>query len=164
MMTSAQIRQAFLDFFKSKGHQIVPSAPIVVKNDPTLLFTNAGMNQFKDYFLGNKKAPYPRVADTQKCLRVSGKHNDLEEVGVDTYHHTMFEMLGNWSFGDYFKKEAITWSWELLTEVYKLSPDRLYATVFEGDPKENLPASNIALAEWKKLVPEEHIVFWEQER
>ncbi|HEU4607247.1 MAG TPA: alanine--tRNA ligase-related protein, partial [Chitinophagaceae bacterium] len=159
MMTSAQIRQAFLDFFKSKGHQIVPSAPIVVKNDPTLLFTNAGMNQFKDYFLGNKKAPYPRVADTQKCLRVSGKHNDLEEVGVDTYHHTMFEMLGNWSFGDYFKKEAITWSWELLTEVYKLSPDRLYATVFEGDPKENLPASNIALAEWKKLLPEEHIVF-----
>ena len=123
MMTSAEIRKQFLEFFVSKGHAIVPSAPIVVKNDPTLMFTNAGMNQFKDYFLGNRKAPWSRVADTQKCLRVSGKHNDLEEVGVDTYHHTMFEMLGNWSFGDpatrrYFKKEAIAWSWELLTEVY----------------------------------------------
>ncbi len=148
-----------MDFFRSKGHQIVPSAPIVVKNDPTLLFTNAGMNQFKDYFLGNKKAPYPRIADTQKCLRVSGKHNDLEEVGVDTYHHTMFEMLGNWSFGDYFKKEAIEWSWELLTEVFKLPKDRLYASVFEGDPKENLPASTVALAKWKELMPEDHIVF-----
>lgn len=168
MMTSDQIRQAFLDFFTSKGHTIVPSAPIVVKNDPTLLFTNAGMNQFKEYFLGVKKAPWKRVADTQKCLRVSGKHNDLEEVGVDTYHHTMFEMLGNWSFGDYFKNEAITYSWELLTEVYKIPKDRLYATVFEGDKKENLPASTVALAKWKELLPAEHIVmgnkkdnFWE---
>ncbi|MFY7963435.1 MAG: alanine--tRNA ligase [Chitinophagaceae bacterium] len=159
MMTSAEIRQAYLDFFKSKGHQIVPSAPIVVKNDPTLLFTNAGMNQFKDYFLGNGTPSNPRIADTQKCLRVSGKHNDLEEVGVDTYHHTMFEMLGNWSFGDYFKKEAIAWSWELLTEVYKLDKSRLYVTVFEGDEKEGLPPSSIALAEWKKLVAEDHIVF-----
>jgi alanyl-tRNA synthetase len=158
-MTSAEIRQKFLDFFASKGHHIVPSAPIVVKNDPTLLFTNAGMNQFKDYFLGNKISPYKRVADTQKCLRVSGKHNDLEEVGVDTYHHTMFEMLGNWSFGDYFKKEAIEWSWELLTEVYGIPKDRLYATVFEGDQKENLPPSKIALEVWKKLLPEDHIVF-----
>ena len=159
MLTSAEIRQQFLDFFRSKGHEIVPSAPIVVKNDPTLLFTNAGMNQFKDYFLGNKKPPYTRVADTQKCLRVSGKHNDLEEVGVDTYHHTMFEMLGNWSFGDYFKAEAIAWSWELLTEVYKLDKSRLYVTVFEGDAKENLPPSKIALDAWKKIVAEEHILF-----
>lgn len=159
MMTSAEIRQAYLDFFKSKGHQIVSSAPIVVKNDPTLLFTNAGMNQFKDYFLGNGTPVNPRIADTQKCLRVSGKHNDLEEVGVDTYHHTMFEMLGNWSFGDYFKKEAIAWSWELLTEIYKLDKSRLYVTVFEGDEKEGLPPSSIALAEWRKLVAENHIVF-----
>jgi alanyl-tRNA synthetase len=159
MMTSAQIRQHFLDFFKSKQHHIVPSAPIVVKDDPSLLFTNAGMNQFKDYFLGNKKPVYARVADTQKCLRVSGKHNDLEEVGVDTYHHTMFEMLGNWSFGDYFKAEAIAWSWELLTEVYQLDKDRLYVTVFEGDSAEGIPPSTIALAEWKKLVPEERILF-----
>lgn len=158
-MTSADIRQAFLDFFRSKGHEIVPSAPIVVKNDPTLMFTNAGMNQFKDYFLGNKPAPFKRVADTQKCLRVSGKHNDLEEVGVDTYHHTMFEMLGNWSFGDYFKDEAIEWSWELLTVVYNIPKDRLYATVFEGDTKEGIPASSIALAKWKSLLPGEHIVF-----
>jgi len=158
-MTSADIRQAFLDFFRSKGHEIVPSAPIVVKNDPTLMFTNAGMNQFKDYFLGNKPAPFKRVADTQKCLRVSGKHNDLEEVGVDTYHHTMFEMLGNWSFGDYFKDEAIEWSWELLTVVYNIPKDRLYATVFEGDVKEGIPASSIALAKWKSLLPDEHIVF-----
>lgn len=158
-MTSADIRQAFLDFFRSKGHEIVPSAPIVVKNDPTLMFTNAGMNQFKDYFLGNKPAPFKRVADTQKCLRVSGKHNDLEEVGVDTYHHTMFEMLGNWSFGDYFKDEAIEWSWELLTVVYNIPKDRLYATVFEGDTKEGIPASSIALAKWKSLLPVEHIVF-----
>lgn len=158
-MTSADIRQAFLDFFRSKGHKIVLSAPIVVKNDPTLMFTNAGMNQFKDYFLGNKPAPFKRVADTQKCLRVSGKHNDLEEVGVDTYHHTMFEMLGNWSFGDYFKDEAIEWSWELLTVVYNIPKDRLYATVFEGDIKEGIPASSIALAKWKSLLPVEHIVF-----
>ena len=158
-MTSAEIRQQFLDFFASKQHQIVPSAPIVVKNDPTLLFTNAGMNQFKDFFLGNSKPSSPRIADTQKCLRVSGKHNDLEEVGVDTYHHTMFEMLGNWSFGDYFKAEAIAWSWELLTEVYKLPKDRLYVTVFEGDPAEGIPASTIALAEWQKLVAPDHIIY-----
>jgi alanyl-tRNA synthetase len=159
MMTSGEIRQAFLDFFRAKGHTIVPSAPIVVKNDPTLMFTNAGMNQFKDYFLGNKKAPYSRAADTQKCLRVSGKHNDLEEVGVDTYHHTMFEMLGNWSFGDYFKNEAIDWSWQLLTEVYKIPKDRLYATVFEGDAKEGLPPSSIALKKWKEILPDQRIVF-----
>ena len=158
-MTANEIRQAFLDFFKEKGHTIVPSAPIVVKDDPTLMFTNAGMNQFKDYFLGNKFPPYGRVVDTQKCLRVSGKHNDLEEVGVDTYHHTMFEMLGNWSFGDYFKREAISWSWELLTEVYKIPKDRLYATVFEGDSKEGLPASAIALAKWQELLPAERIVY-----
>lgn len=168
MLTSAEIRQMFLDFFKSKGHLIVPSAPIVVKNDPTLLFTNAGMNQFKDYFLGNKKAPNTRIADTQKCLRVSGKHNDLEEVGVDTYHHTMFEMLGNWSFGDYFKAEAIAWSWELLTEVYKLDKDRLYVTIFEGDLKEQLPRDEEAYSEWKKVIAEDRILlgnkkdnFWE---
>ncbi len=168
MMTSAEIRQQFLDFFASKQHQIVPSAPIVVKNDPTLLFTNAGMNQFKDYFLGNRKPSHTRVADTQKCLRVSGKHNDLEEVGVDTYHHTMFEMLGNWSFGDYFKKEAIAWSWELLTEVYKLDKDRLYVTIFEGDEKEGIPKDEEAFAEWKKVIAEDRILlgnkkdnFWE---
>ncbi len=159
MMTSSEIRQQFLDFFASKGHAIVPSAPIVVKNDPTLLFTNAGMNQFKDYFLGNQVPAHARIADTQKCLRVSGKHNDLEEVGVDTYHHTMFEMLGNWSFGNYFKAEAIAWSWELLTKVYKLDPARLYVSVFEGDPAENLPQSSIALAEWRKWVPEEKIIY-----
>src|SRR5436190_4545746 len=156
-MESKLIRKAFLDFFKSKQHEIVPSAPIVVKNDPTLLFTNAGMNQFKDFFLGNRKAPYTRVADTQKCLRVSGKHNDLEEVGVDTYHHTMFEMLGNWSFGDYFKAEAIAWSWELLTEIYKLDKDRLYVTIFEGDEKEGLPKDDEALTEWKKCIREDRI-------
>ena len=167
-MTAPEIRQTFLDFFKSKQHEIVPSAPIVIKNDPTLMFTNAGMNQFKDYFLGNKKAPQKRVADTQKCLRVSGKHNDLEEVGVDTYHHTMFEMLGNWSFGDYFKKEAIAWSWELLTEVYKIDKERLYVTVFEGDAKEGLPEDEEALNEWKKWINEDKILlgkkkdnFWE---
>ena len=168
MMTSAAIRQQFIDFFISKNHTIVPSAPIVVKNDPSLLFTNAGMNQFKDYFLGNRQALYSRVADTQKCLRVSGKHNDLEEVGVDTYHHTMFEMLGNWSFGDYFKKEAIAWSWELLVDVFKLDKDRLYVTVFEGDAKENLPRDEEAINEWKKLIAADRILmgnkkdnFWE---
>jgi len=168
MMTSAAIRQQFLDFFKSKAHIIVPSAPVVIKNDPTLLFTNAGMNQFKDYFLGNKVSPNPRIADTQKCLRVSGKHNDLEEVGVDTYHHTLFEMLGNWSFGDYFKKEAIAWSWELLTDVYKLDKGRLYVTIFEGDAKEGLPKDEEAFNEWKKCIAEDRILlgnkkdnFWE---
>src|ERR1044072_8626217 len=158
MITSAEIRQKFLDFFKSKGHEIVPSAPIVIKNDPTLMFTNAGMNQFKDYFLGNKQAPYKRAADTQKCLRVSGKHNGLEEVGVDTYHHTMFEMLGNWSFGDYFKAEAIAWSWELLTEVYKLPKDRLYVTVFEGSAREGLPEDNEAYNEWLKYTTADRIL------
>ncbi|RFM30613.1 alanine--tRNA ligase [Deminuibacter soli] len=168
MATSAEIRQQFLDFFTSKGHQVVPSAPIVVKNDPTLLFTNAGMNQFKDYFLGNSKPAAKRVADTQKCLRVSGKHNDLEEVGVDTYHHTMFEMLGNWSFGDYFKAEAIAWSWELLTEVYKIPKDRLYVTIFEGDAAEKLDRDDEAYNEWKKWIPAGRILngnkkdnFWE---
>jgi len=167
-MTSAIIRQQFLDFFKSKQHQIVPSAPIVIKNDPTLLFTNAGMNQFKDLFLGNGKPLHNRIADTQKCLRVSGKHNDLEEVGVDTYHHTMFEMLGNWSFGDYFKVEAIAWSWELLTEVYKLDKDRLYVTIFQGDEKEGLPKDQEAFDEWKKVIAADRILlgnkkdnFWE---
>jgi len=168
MMTSAQIRTAFLDFFKSKGHHIVPSAPMVVKNDPTLMFTNAGMNQFKDIFLGNSPAKYARIANTQKCLRVSGKHNDLEEVGIDTYHHTMFEMLGNWSFGDYFKKDAIAWSWELLTDVYKIPKDKLYVTVFEGDAKENLAFDQESFDHWKKVLPEDRILrgnkkdnFWE---
>ena len=167
-LTAAEIRQQFLDFFQSKEHTVVASAPIVLKDDPTLLFTNAGMNQFKDYFLGNKIAPYQRAADTQKCLRVSGKHNDLEEVGVDTYHHTMFEMLGNWSFGDYFKKEAIAWSWELLTNVYQLDKDKLYVTIFEGDAKEGLPRDEEAFTEWKKYVAEDRILlgnkkdnFWE---
>jgi alanyl-tRNA synthetase len=167
-MTASEIRRQFLDFFKSKGHTIVPSAPIVVKNDPTLLFTNAGMNQFKDYFLGNRNPEHNRVADTQKCLRVSGKHNDLEEVGVDTYHHTMFEMLGNWSFGDYFKKEAIAWSWELLHNVFGIDKDRLYVTVFEGDAAEQLPFDQEAYEEWKKWVSEDRILkgnkkdnFWE---
>lgn len=167
-MNAQQIRQTFLDFFASKGHQIVPSAPMVIKNDPTLMFTNAGMNQFKDIFLGNAPVKYPRIADTQKCLRVSGKHNDLEEVGVDTYHHTMFEMLGNWSFGDYFKEEAIEWAWELLTDVYKIDKSRLYVTVFEGDPSENLPFDQDAFDFWKKWISEDRILrgnkkdnFWE---
>jgi alanyl-tRNA synthetase len=167
-MTSSEIRNKFLDFFQSKQHHIVPSAPIVVKNDPTLMFTNAGMNQFKDYFLGNRPAPYARIADTQKCLRVSGKHNDLEEVGVDTYHHTMFEMLGNWSFGDYFKKEAIEWSWEFLTIVLNIPKDRLYVTVFEGDENEGLPKDEEAENEWSKWIDKDRILsgrkkdnFWE---
>lgn len=167
-MTAQEIRQAFLDYFASKGHTIVPSAPIVIKNDPTLMFTNAGMNPFKAIFLGEEAVKYPRVADTQRCLRVSGKHNDLEEVGIDTYHHTMFEMLGNWSFGDYFKKEAIDWSWELLTEVYKLPKDRLYVTYFEGDEKEGLAKDIETYDLWKAYVDESHILpgnkkdnFWE---
>jgi len=167
-MGSAEIREKFLDFFKSKAHVIVPSAPIVTKNDPTLLFTNAGMNQFKDYFLGNKKASFPRVADTQKCLRVSGKHNDLEEVGVDTYHHTMFEMLGNWSFGDYFKKEAIGWGWELLTRIFHIPVDRIYVSYFGGDESEQLPPDEESRTEWLNWVPADRILsgskkdnFWE---
>ena len=167
-MTSKEIRQKFLDFFASKGHTIVPSAPMVVKNDPTLMFTNAGMNQFKDIFLGNSKASFLRAADSQKCLRVSGKHNDLEEVGHDTYHHTMFEMLGNWSFGDYFKTEAIDWAWELLTEVYKIDKNLLYATVFEGAEEDGTQMDMEAKQAWLKYLPEDHILlgnkhdnFWE---
>ena len=167
-MESNKIREAFLEFFRGKQHTIVPSAPMVVKNDPTLMFTNAGMNQFKEIFLGNAPRKYPRVADTQKCLRVSGKHNDLEEVGHDTYHHTMFEMLGNWSFGDYFKKEAIAWAWELLTEVYRLPKDRMYATVFEGSAADGVPFDQEAYDYWKQYLPEDHIIkgdrhdnFWE---
>jgi alanyl-tRNA synthetase len=167
-MTVQEIRRHFFEFFASKGHEIVPSAPMVVKNDPTLMFTNAGMNQFKDFFLGNAVPKNPRVANSQKCLRVSGKHNDLEEVGVDTYHHTMFEMLGNWSFGDYFKEEAIGWAWELLTEVYKIPKDRLYVTVFEGDAKDGVPADEESIAIWKKYIAEDRIIlaskkdnFWE---
>lgn len=158
-MKAKEIRQKFLDFYKEKNHQIVPSAPLVNKDDPTLMFTNAGMNQFKDYFLGNKKPPYLRIADTQKCLRVSGKHNDLEEVGMDTYHHTMFEMLGNWSFGDYFKEEAIAWAWELLTKVYGLPADRLYVTVFGGDKGDNLGVDQDAFDYWKNILPEEKILY-----
>lgn len=167
-MTSTQIRQAFLDFFKSKGHYIESSAPIVLKNDPTLLFTNAGMNQFKDLFLGHKTIVHSRIADTQKCLRVSGKHNDLEEVGTDGTHHTMFEMLGNWSFGDYFKEEAIAWAWELLTDVYKIDKSRLYASIFAGDVKENLSKDEEAKSIWLNYLSEERIIdgskkdnFWE---
>src|SRR6056297_305659 len=148
--TSKEIRKAFLDFFKEKEHQIVQSAPMVVKGDPTLMFTNAGMNQFKDQFLGNEPVKWPRVADTQKCLRVSGKHNDLEEVGLDTYHHTMFEMLGNWSFGDYFKEEAIDWAWELLVDVFNMDSERLYVTVFEGDSADNLSLDTEAQDIWLK--------------
>ncbi len=158
-MKSREIRQKFLDFFKEKGHEIVPSAPMVIQNDPTLMFTNAGMNQFKDFFLGNKESKYPRVADTQKCLRVSGKHNDLEEVGMDTYHHTMFEMLGNWSFGDYFKEEAIKWAWELLTEVYELPKERMYASVFGGDEGDQLDVDTEAYNYWKDIVGEDRIIY-----
>ncbi len=168
MMNSKEIRQSYKDFFQSKEHRIVPSAPMVIKDDPTLMFTNAGMNQFKDVILGNAPIKYQRVADSQKCLRVSGKHNDLEEVGHDTYHHTMFEMLGNWSFGDYFKKEAIEWAWEYLTDVLKLDKDRLYATVFEGAPDENLERDDEAASYWEMYLPKERIIngnkkdnFWE---
>ncbi len=168
MKTSKEIRAAFLNFFKEKNHQIVNSAPMVVKGDPSLMFTNAGMNQFKDIFLGNEPVKWPRVADTQKCLRVSGKHNDLEEVGLDTYHHTMFEMLGNWSFGDYFKKEAIEWAWEFLIERMGISSERIYATVFEGSNDDNLERDDEAAAYWGKFLPEERILngskkdnFWE---
>ncbi len=168
MLTAKEIRESFKEFFRSKGHHIVPSAPMVIKDDPTLMFTNAGMNQFKDIILGNKAAKYQRVADSQKCLRVSGKHNDLEEVGMDTYHHTMFEMLGNWSFGDYFKKEAIDWAWEYLVDVLGLDPDRLYATVFEGSPEEGLSRDDEAAGIWEKHLPASHIIngnkhdnFWE---
>lgn len=167
-MTSQEIRQSFLDFFASKNHKIVPSAPMVIKDDPTLMFTNAGMNQFKNIILGNDPVKYPRVANSQKCLRVSGKHNDLEEVGHDTYHHTMFEMLGNWSFGDYFKKEAIAWAWEYLTEVLKIDKDRLYVTIFEGAPDEGLERDTEAFDIWKQFIPEDRIIngdkndnFWE---
>lgn len=168
MYSAKEIRESFKDFFKSKGHQIVPSAPMVIKDDPTLMFTNAGMNQFKDIILGNVPAKYKRVADSQKCLRVSGKHNDLEEVGLDTYHHTMFEMLGNWSFGDYFKKEAIDWAWEYLVDVLKINPDRLYATVFEGYAPGGLSRDDEAAEYWEKHLPKDHILngnrkdnFWE---
>ena len=168
IMTSKEIRQKFLDFFASKGHTVVPSAPMVVKNDPTLMFTNAGMNQFKDIFLGNSKSKFPRATDSQKCLRVSGKHNDLEEVGHDTYHHTMFEMLGNWSFGDYFKTEAIDWAWELLTEVYGIDKNILYATVFEGSKEDGTSLDTEAREAWLKHMSADHIIlgnkhdnFWE---
>lgn len=167
-MKSSKVREKFLEYFRSKDHEIVASAPLVIKNDPTLMFTNAGMNQFKELFLGNAPIKHPRVADTQKCLRVSGKHNDLEEVGIDTYHHTMFEMLGNWSFGNYFKKEAIKWAWELLTGVYKISPYRIYVTVFEGNPEENIPFDQESFDCWKSYVPKNRIIpcsekdnFWE---
>ena len=167
-MKSHEVRQEFLNFFASKTHKVVPSAPMVIKNDPTLMFTNAGMNPFKEFFLGNAKPTSKRITDTQKCLRVSGKHNDLEEVGIDTYHHTFFEMLGNWSFGDYFKKEAIEWAWELLTEVYKIDPNKIYVTIFEGVPKEGIERDMEAYNFWKAILPEERILlgnkndnFWE---
>lgn len=167
-MNSNEIRKAFLDFFDSKNHKIVPSAPMVIKNDPTLMFTNAGMNQFKDIFIGNQPIKYPRIADSQKCLRVSGKHNDLEEVGKDTYHHTMFEMLGNWSFGDYFKKEAIQWAWEFLVDHLKLDPERMYASYFEGDQADGLEEDTESKQLWAHYIPENRILpgnkkdnFWE---
>ncbi|MCD4746459.1 MAG: alanine--tRNA ligase, partial [Bacteroidales bacterium] len=158
-MISSQVRKTFFDFFELKKHRIVPSAPMVIKDDPTLMFTNAGMNQFKNIFLGNSTVKYPRIANSQKCLRVSGKHNDLEEVGHDTYHHTMFEMLGNWSFGDYFKKEAIEWAWEFLTNICKIDKNNLYVTVFGGDENEGLPKDIEAYNFWKNIVPEERIIF-----
>src|SRR5690606_28637840 len=167
-MNSKEIRSKFLEFFESKNHLIVPSAPMVVKNDPTLMFINSGMAPFKEYFLGNAQPKSPRIADSQKCLRVSGKHNDLEEVGMDTYHHTMFEMLGNWSFGDYFKKEAIAWSWELLTEVLKIDKELLYVTIFEGSKEDGLERDVEAYEYWKQYLPESRILdgsrddnFWE---
>ena len=167
-MKATEVRQKFLDFFTSKTHKVVPSAPMVIKDDPTLMFTNAGMNPFKEYFLGNATPSSSRVSNTQKCLRVSGKHNDLEEVGIDTYHHTFFEMLGNWSFGDYFKKEAIFWAWELLTKVYKIDPDKLYITIFEGSPEEGIKRDDEAYGIWKQILPEQRILmgnkkdnFWE---
>ena len=168
MLTANEIRESFKSFFESKGHLIVPSAPMVVKDDPTLMFTNAGMNQFKDIILGNTTPKSRRQADTQKCLRVSGKHNDLEEVGHDTYHHTMFEMLGNWSFGDYFKKEAISWAWEYIVDVLKIDPADLYATVFEGSEEEGLQRDDEAASIWEQYLPKDHIIngnkhdnFWE---
>jgi alanyl-tRNA synthetase len=167
-MTVTEIRKSFFDFFEKKGHQIVPSAPMVVKDDPTLMFINAGMNQFKDFFLGNEIPENRKVANSQKCLRVSGNHNDLDEVGVDTYHHTMFEMLGNWSFGDYFKAEAIEMAWELLTEVYELPKDRLYVTVFEGDAKDGVSVDQESIDLWTKHIDSNRIIkaskkdnFWE---
>ena len=167
-MTSKEIRSKYLDFFKSKSHSIVDSAPMILKNDPTLMFVNAGMVPFKEYFLGQKKITSKRVADSQKCLRVSGKHNDLEEVGKDTYHHTMFEMLGNWSFGDYFKKEAITWAWEFLTEVLKIDKNSLYVSVFEGAKEDNLTFDQEAYDTWREIIDENRIIngnkkdnFWE---
>ncbi|HFB68072.1 MAG TPA: alanine--tRNA ligase, partial [Calditrichae bacterium] len=170
MKTSQEIRQEFIDFFKKYDHTFVPSSPVIPQDDPTLLFTNAGMNQFKDVFLGIGTRPYKRAVNSQKCIRVSGKHNDLEEVGHDTYHHTFFEMLGNWSFGDYFKKEAIAWAWELLTEVWKLPKDKLWATVFEGDPAEGLEADEEAARLWTEVtdIQPDHVLrfgkkdnFWE---
>ncbi|MBP6811250.1 MAG: alanine--tRNA ligase, partial [Saprospiraceae bacterium] len=167
-MTSRDIRRQFLDFFASKGHKIIPSAPMVAKSDPTLMFINSGMAPLKDFFLGNQAPPSKRIADTQKCLRVSGKHNDLEDVGMDGYHHTMFEMLGNWSFGDYFKKEALAWSWELLTDIYKIPKDRLYVSIFEGNEAEGVPFDQEAYDVWRTMLPEDRILkfgkkenFWE---
>ena len=167
-MTAKEIRESFKKFFEEHGHLIVPSAPMVIKDDPTLMFTNAGMNQFKDIILGNREPKSRRCTDSQKCLRVSGKHNDLEEVGHDTYHHTMFEMLGNWSFGDYFKKEAISWAWEYLVDVLKINPANLYATVFEGSPEEGLSRDDEAASYWEQFLPKDHIIngnkhdnFWE---
>ena len=170
-MDSNSVRKSFLDFFVSKTHKIVSSASIVVKNDPTLMFTNAGMNQFKDIFLGHSEITDNRIANTQKCLRVSGKHNDLDEVGYDTYHHTMFEMLGNWSFGDYFKKEAIEWAWEYLTDVLKIDKSKLYVTIFDGNKEDGLSLDNEAKKYWQKFLPDSCIIngskkynFWEKRR